>query len=123
MEIGALVTALSLIAAVGVPAIAFGIIKHKVDAAEEKNAGQEKRIGECALKSEVAALSKRADEDRERNIEAHKDMYTRLNRHEATIAELKQILTYMQESLNDVKKSIDKGFDKLERDIKGMGGK
>jgi hypothetical protein len=47
-------------------------------------------------------------------------MYSSLNRHEATIAELKQILTFMQQSLDEVKKSVDKGFDRLERDIKGM---
>jgi hypothetical protein len=55
MEISALIAVVSLVAAVGAPAVAFGIIKHKVDAGEEKNAEQEKRIDGCATKGEGEA--------------------------------------------------------------------
>jgi tRNA U34 5-carboxymethylaminomethyl modifying GTPase MnmE/TrmE len=127
MEIGMLMAIASLVAAIAGPAIAFGVMKHKA----ERNAEQEGRIDKCATREELRALKcatreelraleKRTDEDRERNLTAHKDMYASLNRHEATISEIRQILAYMQQSLDEVKKSIDKGFDRLDREIKGL---
>jgi septal ring factor EnvC (AmiA/AmiB activator) len=116
MEMSVLMAIASLAAAIAGPAIAFGVIKHKADA----NAEQEGRIDKCATREELRALEKRTDEDRERNLTAHKDMYASLNRHEATISEIRQMLAYMQQSLDEVKKSIDKGFDKLDREIKGL---
>jgi hypothetical protein len=122
MEIGTLVAVLSLVAAVGAPAVVFGVMRRKVEECGERNAEQEARIDKCAAREEVRSLEERVREDRERNFGAHKEIYSQLSRHEATIGEIKTMLIHMQRSLDEVKRSVEKGFDKLEREVKSAGG-
>jgi hypothetical protein len=120
MEIGTLISIVSLVAAIGGAGIVFGVIRHKVDANDDKNTDQEKRIDACATKDEFKSLEKRVDEDRVRNIEAHKEIYGTINTQGREIAELKSILTLMNDALKEVKASIKEGFNKLEAEIKAQ---
>jgi uncharacterized coiled-coil DUF342 family protein len=107
---------LSALATIVGAGVFVGVLKTKVDNNTE-------RAKACATKEELAALAKRADEDRAVNSGQHKEFYSYQNRIvdiEATMKSLKASVDELKSGIKELESDIKSGFREMQNELKGL---
>jgi septal ring factor EnvC (AmiA/AmiB activator) len=113
-------SALSALATIVGVGVFIGVLKTKVDNNAKVNEDHAKRLGGCAAKEDLAALAKRADEDREQNVKTHEKLFASVNDQSRQVAELKATLDSLRKSLDEVKIDIKQGLKDIQDELKEL---
>jgi hypothetical protein len=108
-------------------AIAYGVVKQKVEDTikasgdlEKRNDLQDNVIKELATKVELQSVVIRANEDRERNDKRIEELYNSRNEHAKIMATIGENMKNLSEALIGLKSDLKEGFTELKNDIKDI---
>lgn len=115
MDSGFIFSLISTAVSLGGLCVGLGVMMSKVNHATEENKAQSEQIKACASKEEVAAVIKRADEDRAHNSEQHRQLFASVNEQVTKIVRLEVMFESMVKSLNEIKS----GLEEIKKSLRG----
>jgi hypothetical protein len=77
MDSGFMFSLISTVVSLGGLCVGLGVLMSKINHAVEENKTQAEQLKACASKEDVAAVIKRAEEDRSHNSEQHRQLLRR----------------------------------------------
>jgi outer membrane murein-binding lipoprotein Lpp len=120
IDTGFIFSLLSALITLGSLCVGFGILKGKLDHAIEENKVQSEQFKNYAAKDDLAALTKRTDEDRKYNEDQHRTLFSKTDDQSKQISELNATLKALKESVDEVKNDIKSGLKEIQEELKEL---
>lgn len=119
--IALIISGVTLLLTLGVGAIAYGVLKQKVDDGLRRNESQDETIKELATKVELQAVVIRANEDRDRNDKRIEELFNSRNEHAKIMERVGESMTNLASAFAELKTDFKEGLRELRDDIKKAG--
>jgi DNA anti-recombination protein RmuC len=120
MESGFIFSLISTAVSLGGLCVGLGVMMSKINHASEENKAQAEQLKGCATKEDMAAVIKRADEDRSHNSEQHRQLFSSANEQAMRIERLETMRESMMKSLEELKNEIKSGLKEIREELRGL---